>query len=141
VVVETNSPDGVATTIRFARLGHKAEGGIRHSGPGRYRLTAGDPAARSIPGCEPIHMPNDTDPPAESSHAKAKRTCLQVLHASTACSRESSTRLSCNRDGGIRTRDPLNPIQVRYRTALRPVQKTGSEIGDSSYSTISDFGT
>ena len=24
------------------------------------------------------------------------------------------------RDGGIRTRDPLNPIQVRYRTALRP---------------------
>lgn len=25
------------------------------------------------------------------------------------------------RDGGIRTRDPLNPIQVRYRTALRPV--------------------
>lgn len=27
-----------------------------------------------------------------------------------------------NRDGGIRTRDPLNPIQVRYRTALRPVR-------------------
>ena len=27
---------------------------------------------------------------------------------------------SYNRDGGIRTRDPLNPIQVRYRTALRP---------------------
>src|SRR5207247_1284347 len=26
-----------------------------------------------------------------------------------------------DRDGGIRTRDPLNPIQVRYRTALRPV--------------------
>src|SRR5437868_3025005 len=26
-----------------------------------------------------------------------------------------------SRDGGIRTRDPLNPIQVRYRTALRPV--------------------
>lgn len=26
-----------------------------------------------------------------------------------------------NRDGGIRTRDPLNPIQVRYRAALRPV--------------------
>ena len=31
-----------------------------------------------------------------------------------------------NRDGGIRTRDPLNPIQVRYRTALRPVNQTGS---------------
>jgi hypothetical protein len=27
-----------------------------------------------------------------------------------------------SRDGGIRTRDPLNPIQVRYRTALRPVR-------------------
>ena len=26
-----------------------------------------------------------------------------------------------HRDGGIRTRDPLNPIQVRYRAALRPV--------------------
>jgi hypothetical protein len=25
-----------------------------------------------------------------------------------------------DRDGGIRTRDPLNPIQVRYRAALRP---------------------
>ena len=29
-----------------------------------------------------------------------------------------------NRDGGIRTRDPLNPIQVRYRTALRPVYRS-----------------
>ncbi len=28
-----------------------------------------------------------------------------------------------HRDGGIRTRDPLNPIQVRYRAALRPVNK------------------
>ncbi len=28
----------------------------------------------------------------------------------------------CSRDGGIRTRDPLNPIQVRYRAALRPEQ-------------------
>jgi hypothetical protein len=28
-----------------------------------------------------------------------------------------------NRDGGIRTRDPLNPIQVRYRAALRPVRR------------------
>ena len=26
-----------------------------------------------------------------------------------------------SRDRGIRTRDPLNPIQVRYRAALRPV--------------------
>ena len=25
------------------------------------------------------------------------------------------------RDGEIRTRDPLNPIQVRYQAALRPV--------------------
>src|SRR5688572_8158539 len=29
-------------------------------------------------------------------------------------------RARASRDGGIRTRDPLNPIQVRYRTALRP---------------------
>jgi hypothetical protein len=28
-----------------------------------------------------------------------------------------------SRDGGIRTRDPLNPIQVRYRAALRPVRR------------------
>ncbi len=28
-----------------------------------------------------------------------------------------------HRDGGIRTRDPLNPIQVRYRAALRPVRR------------------
>ena len=33
------------------------------------------------------------------------------------CTKRSYT----NRDGGIRTRDPLNPIQVRYRAALRPV--------------------
>jgi hypothetical protein len=31
-----------------------------------------------------------------------------------------------SRDGGIRTRDPLNPIQVRYRAALRPVSGTQS---------------
>ena len=31
-------------------------------------------------------------------------------------------KLLHSRDGGIRTRDPLNPIQVRYRTALRPVR-------------------
>ena len=30
-------------------------------------------------------------------------------------------RVGTHRDGGIRTRDPLNPIQVRYRAALRPV--------------------
>ena len=27
------------------------------------------------------------------------------------------------RDGGIRTRDPLHPMQVRYQAALRPEQK------------------
>ncbi len=32
-----------------------------------------------------------------------------------------NTGISKHRDGGIRTRDPLNPIQVRYRAALRPV--------------------
>ena len=31
-----------------------------------------------------------------------------------------------HRDGGIRTRDPLNPIQVRYRAALRPVRRNYS---------------
>ena len=31
-----------------------------------------------------------------------------------------------HRDGGIRTRDPLNPIQVRYRAALRPVKSSVS---------------
>ena len=34
-----------------------------------------------------------------------------------------------NRDGGIRTRDPLNPIQVRYRTALRPEDWRGKLTG------------
>ena len=28
------------------------------------------------------------------------------------------------RGGGIRTRDPLHPMQVRYQAALRPEQKT-----------------
>src|SRR5262249_52401403 len=31
------------------------------------------------------------------------------------------------RDAGIRTRDPLNPIQVRYQTAPRPDRKGGFE--------------
>jgi hypothetical protein len=35
----------------------------------------------------------------------------------------------CSRDGGIRTRDPLNPIQVRYRAALRPVDRTRNLTG------------
>ena len=30
------------------------------------------------------------------------------------------TRLVLGRGGGIRTRDPLHPMQVRYQAALRP---------------------
>src|SRR5213596_1622223 len=33
------------------------------------------------------------------------------------------------RDGGIRTRDPLNPIQVRYQTAPRPDRRRAFEQG------------
>ena len=35
-----------------------------------------------------------------------------------------------HRDGGIRTRDPLNPIQVRYRAALRPVRRNSHPFAD-----------
>src|SRR5689334_2984371 len=31
------------------------------------------------------------------------------------------TLVLTGRDGGIRTRDPLHPMQVRYQAALRPV--------------------
>mgnify|MGYP006921530115 CR=1 FL=1 len=31
-----------------------------------------------------------------------------------------SPRLLCGRSGGIRTRDPLHPMQVRYQAALHP---------------------
>ena len=31
--------------------------------------------------------------------------------------------LKNGRGGGIRTRDPLHPMQVRYQAALRPEQK------------------
>src|SRR6266542_5956872 len=34
------------------------------------------------------------------------------------------------RDAGIRTRDPLNPIQVRYQTAPRPDRKGAFEQGN-----------
>jgi hypothetical protein len=65
-----------------------------------------------------------------------QRSCRDGLQAGSSTSmqkragprgptRESDTArlLSFNhRDGGIRTRDPLNPIQVRYRAALRPVR-------------------
>jgi hypothetical protein len=30
------------------------------------------------------------------------------------------TTTNIGRDGGIRTRDPLHPMQVRYQAALRP---------------------
>ena len=36
-------------------------------------------------------------------------------------------RGSFGRDAGIRTRDPLNPIQVRYQTAPRPDRKRAFE--------------
>ena len=39
------------------------------------------------------------------------------------------------RDAGIRTRDPLNPIQVRYQTAPRPDRKGAFEQGCHSKST------
>ncbi len=39
------------------------------------------------------------------------------------------------RDAGIRTRDPLNPIQVRYQTAPRPDRRRAFEQGGSRKST------
>ena len=46
-----------------------------------------------------------------------------AANESPADRQKKSGRLAAflSRDGGIRTRDPLNPIQVRYRAALRPV--------------------
>ena len=33
---------------------------------------------------------------------------------------DTGLELFNGRDGGIRTRDPLHPMQVRYQAALRP---------------------
>ena len=39
------------------------------------------------------------------------------------CHLDSLSRI-CGRGGGIRTRDPLHPMQVRYQAALRPDSRT-----------------
>ena len=41
---------------------------------------------------------------------------LQTKEVSSMCLRPRDN----GRDGGIRTRDPLHPMQVRYQAALRP---------------------
>ena len=51
--------------------------------------------------------------------------CLTFLRLQGRCNLEGKT----GRDGEIRTRDPLNPIQVRYQAALRPVPLAGGTRG------------
>ena len=46
--------------------------------------------------------------PAKKNSLEAKAAKLLILEAIN------------GRDGGIRTRDPLHPMQVRYQAALRP---------------------
>ncbi len=40
--------------------------------------------------------------------------------------------LFIGRDDWIRTSDPLHPMQVRYRAALRPVLNRGAKIAGTS---------
>src|SRR5690554_3806833 len=63
---------------------------------------------------------------------------------------EAGSRCSIGRGGGIRTRDPLHPMQVRYQAALRPdtgahysscttiCQHVDHDRNKASVSTISD---
>jgi hypothetical protein len=63
---------------------------------------------------------------------------------------EAGSGYSIGRGGGIRTRDPLHPMQVRYQAALRPdtgahysscttiCQRVGQDRNKLSVSAISD---
>ncbi len=58
--------------------------------------------------------PPNVPQPRKRGAPRGRESCLSLYF----------TTLYNDRDGGIRTRDPLNPIQVRYRAALRPVLNT-----------------
>lgn len=85
----------------------------RHRGNPRARLISNEPrpflrargtsiTAMRVQGTQTAYQP------PEYTKAPPRPKSLQGLRLPS-------------RDGGIRTRDPLNPIQVRYRAALRPV--------------------
>jgi hypothetical protein len=51
-------------------------------------------------------------------------------------SRPNEPNVSDGRDGEIRTRDPLNPIQVRYQAALRPVPGGIADVNSAIAGTV-----
>ena len=53
--------------------------------------------------------------PIERAGAPEMKKDLEAL-----ASKSLISLLINGRDGGIRTRDPLHPMQVRYQAALRP---------------------
>ncbi len=87
---------------------------------GEHRLTA--PDAPFSFGRTPPRVTVDGFLSA-SYKQNAQRSFHRAFHL-TVCKSVSLP----NRDGGIRTRDPLNPIQVRYRTALRPAAFQSAEV-------------
>jgi len=44
----------------------------------------------------------------------------QLLEKTDPSAKRWHTTVNCGRGGGIRTRDPLHPMQVRYQAALHP---------------------
>lgn len=59
--------------------------------------------------------------PNPASTAGRPRFVAQALAEMTKAASDCSlTAFFFGRDGGIRTRDPLHPMQVRYQAALRP---------------------
>ena len=73
----------------------------------------------------PYRLPS-TDPPYQRYPIPADGSRIGEVDASppiVALPEGGFPTVDHDRDGGIRTRDPLNPIQVRYRAALRPVRR------------------
>jgi hypothetical protein len=76
-------------------------------------------------------QPRETPFRHRTNHRTKKNRIVKnaVFHSNSRCRETTSIRLAClspanrkkfGRGGGIRTRDPLHPMQVRYQAAPRP---------------------
>ena len=121
---------GLSTPLRRFQRYHlptcfrpSAKDSLRPPSSWPYSTTPGSlPLSPEVSAPGPRVYPAGFFGPAGNALLPRKKPEARVVRTSAALPLRKGARLceTIGRDGGIRTRDPLHPMQVRYQAALRP---------------------